>query len=526
MDIKKHYASQEELEEKAAKAVSKLREYVGSTMGPRGRNVILRQKDRTAIVTKDGVTVARFFESPTDDPTEKAVVDIVKQASEETNSEAGDGTTTAIVLADALYERARRHMAAGISPIELKRGIDKAVEKMCAILSDLSTPIKTLEDIEDIAKISANGDEVIGKLIAEAVDMAGKDGAISVKEGRSLETTLEVVEGFRFQSGIVAPVFITDERSGALKYEKPFILVTDEKIDSVPQLMPILEQVAREDKPLVIVAQDITGQALAALAMNVVRGSMKIAPIKAPGFGQERINILHDLAVSVGATFVSEEHGKKLEETTLADLGSCESIESTRVMTTVVGGNSDPDKLATRISVMEKEIEDLDDIRECERIQERINRLVSGVAIINVGGLTEVEMIEKKHRIEDSLEAVKSAQKEGIVSGGGTALIRAASLLNVEVSNEEQEHGVAIVKAAAEYPLRQIVQNCGGKPDVVVNFVKDSEDGMGWDAASEKMVNMLEAGIVDPAKVTKTALRNAASVVGALMTSGCSIVED
>ena len=521
----KKYNNGNDLSEKILAGVNKLADNVASTMGPGGRNVILHRKDGNPIITKDGVTVAKFVDF--EDPFENAAAQIIKQASEKTNALAGDGTTTATVLARAILTNAQKYLKAGSNPVDIKRGIDAAVEKVVESVSEQARPISSEEDIANIAKISANGDSSIGDLVAKAVDLVGKDGAITIQEARSHETTLDIVEGFRFDSGIVATAFITDERRGMCKQEDAFILVTDSAIETVEEIFPILEIAARESRALTIVAENVEGQALAALIMNCVRGTMKVTAIKAPRYGEERRNILKDLAASTGATFISRESGMRLQEAKLEHLGKAKTIESTKYNTTIVGGNGNQQEIDNRIETLKSEMSQSDDLRECEKIQERITRLSSGIAIINVGGATEVEMIEKKHRIEDALSAVDSAQVEGIVPGGGTALVKASkSLKKVKLANEDQQLGVEIVRKAIEEPLRQMVRNAGASPDVVLEKVRStSATAQGYNVAAGKYEDLISAGVLDPAKVTKTALRNAASASSTLLTADFAIVE-
>tara|TARA_Y100001938_G_scaffold64665_1_gene89850 strand:+ start:605 stop:2173 length:1569 start_codon:yes stop_codon:yes gene_type:complete len=517
------YNCKQSLQTKILKGVDILADNVASTLGPRGRNVILQEKGKRPIITKDGVTVARFVHL--EDPFENLGAQVIKQASEQTNTEAGDGTTTSTVLARAILREAQKYIAAGVSPIEIKRGADRAVEEIINCLSGESRPISSFEDIEHIATISANGDKTIGKLISLAVDQAGKDGAITIEDGRGLETSLDVLEGFRFDSGYVASAFITDERRGAVKYENPLIMVTDRKLDNIEDLLPVLEIVARDNKPFIIIADEIEGQALAALIMNTVRGSMKIAAIKAPRYGQERRNLLSDLALSVGATFITRESGIDLKEAKLEHLGKAKTIESLKYFTTIVDGKGDSDEIEKRIDALKVEIEQTDDMHECEKIQDRITRLASGIAVIKVGAATEIEMIEKKHRIEDALEAVKSAQDEGVVPGGGVALLRAGLKASVEVENEEQEIGVKVVKEAVKEPIRQIAKNAGLAPDISLEKVKTTEGSDGLDFTTNEIVDMFEKGIIDPVKVTRCALKNATSVASTLLTTDYAIVE-
>ena len=518
------YDSGFSLQQKILNGINILTDNVASTLGPRGRNVILRRQGHTPVITKDGVTVATFVQL--DDPFENTGVLVLRQAAEETNNSAGDGTTTSTVLARCIFKEALRYIASGASPVEIKRGIDLAVEKIVAKLKEQARPVMSLEDIEHIATISANGDEIIGKLIATAIDQAGKDGAITIEEARSFETSLDIVEGFRFDSGYISNQFVTDERRGAVKYEDPFILVTDSKIETVEELLPVLELVAREGKPLVIVAEEVEGQALAALIMNVTRGTMRVAAVKAPKYGEERREILKDLAISVGATFVSRESDVILKDIKLIHLGTASTVDITKNMTTIIDGAGDHEKIEKRIEILKEKTKQAESLHEGELIQERITRLASGVAIIRVGAATEVEMIEKKHRLEDALEAVRSAKLEGVVSGGGTALIRAAEGMQVSVANEAQQFGVSIVMDAVREPLRQMAKNAGSSPDLILHEVLAASENEGWNFASDKLVNMVEAGIIDPAKVTRTALQNAASAASTLLTADHAIVEE
>jgi chaperonin GroEL len=522
--MSRKYCSNEELQSKILQGVETLANNVATTLGPKGRNVILQEKGKRPIITKDGVTVAKFVEF--DDHFMNAGAQVIKQAAEQTNSDAGDGTTTTTILCRAILQHAQRYITAGVSPVELKRGIDKAVTTVVSNLESLSRPIASLEDIRRIATISANGDEVIGNLVATAVDSAGKDGAITIQEARSVETSLDLVEGFRLASGWAASAFVTDQRTSMTRYDNPFLLVTDEKIETVDQILPVLEVVAREGRPLVIFAEEIEGQALAALIMNTVRGTMKVAAVKAPRYGEERRGILEDLATSVGATFVNRLAGMRVKETKLQDLGSANKIEISRNLTTVMGGKGDVDDIEKRVNTLKVQLSDTENLHECERLQDRITKLASGVAVIRVGGATEIEMIEKKHRIEDALEAVKSAQQEGIVAGGGTALVRASTDLEVNVANDEQQLGVEIIKGAIQEPLKQMAANAGSSPDLTVSRILSSEEHEGWDFSTGNFVDLFEIGILDPTKVTRCALQNAASAAGTLLTANYAIVQD
>jgi len=511
------------LNEKLLSGVNKLADNVATTLGPKGRNVILKEKGKDPFITKDGVTVSVFVHL--DDEFENAAAQILKQAASETNIAAGDGTTTATVLAREIFSQAQRYLSAGASPIELKRGIDKAVEVIVGNLKELSTSITSLEDVENIATISANNDPVIGKLIATAIDKAGADGAITVEEAKSMETSLDMIEGFRMPAGYVASAFVTDERRGAVKYDSPLLLVTDARIDTVDQILPILEIISRDGRPLVIFAEEIEGQALAALIMNTVRGTMKIAAVKAPLYGEARKNMLSDLATSTGATFITRDSETQLRNAKLTDFGQCKSIDITKILTTVIGGKGGFEEIDKSIELLKSELQQTDDLRECEKIQNRITKLAAGVAVINVGAATEVEMTEKKHRIEDALEAVKAAQEEGILPGGGVALLRAIKHLKVNTDNEDQALGVEIVKKAAVAPLRQMAINAGQSPDLIEAKIRKAQKNRGFNFRDFSTVDMYDAGIIDPLKVTRTALQNAASAAGTLITTSHAIIE-
>ena len=522
--MSKKFASGANLRQKILDGVNVLADNVASTLGPRGRNVIIHEKGKRPVITKDGVTVAKFIEF--EDEFMNAGAQVVKQAAAKTNVDAGDGTTTSTVLARAIFNEASEHIVDGSSaPIEIKRGIDKAVSAVNHILLDSARPIQSADDVAHIATISANGDEDIGNLVALAVDKVGKDGSITIEEARSVDTSLDLMEGFRFDSGYAASAFITDERRGVVRYDDPVFLVTDEKIETVDQILPALEVAARESRPFVIVADDIEGQALAALIMNSMRGTMKVAAVKAPRYGEERRGIMSDFAISVGAKYFRRSAGDKLKEAKLTDFGSAKTIEIDKGITTVVGGNGDLEEVEDRIDALKVEVEQTDSIHQAERVQDRITRLASGVAVIRVGAATEIEMIEKKHRIEDALEAVRSAQLEGVISGGGTALQTASAELEVETDNEYQQAGVEIVRKALKEPIRQMAINCGMNVESTLEAIVDASTGMGINFATGELVNMFDVGIIDPVKVTRSALRNAASVAGTLLTTNHAIIE-
>tara|TARA_R110000824_G_scaffold67377_8_gene174598 strand:+ start:39175 stop:40743 length:1569 start_codon:yes stop_codon:yes gene_type:complete len=521
--MSRQYESGTELHQKILKGANILADNVASTLGPRGRNVILYHPEQNPIITKDGVTVAKFVEL--EDPFENVGAQIIKQAAARTNSEAGDGTTTSTVLARAILAQAQRYLMAGSAPIELKRGMDKAVEKIVENLKNMSTPIMSVGDIAHIATISANNDKLVGKLIAKGVELAGKDGAITIEEARSIETSLDLVEGFRFDSGYLATAFVTDEKKGVVKYDDPIILVTDEKIDSVEDIMPSLEIAAREGRPFIIIAENIEGQALAALIMNAMRGTLRVAGIKAPRYGEERRNILKDLALSVGATFITRQNNLRLKDIKLNHFGRAKSFESSKSTTTIVGGRGSLDETEKRIDLLKAEMKETESMHECEKIQERITRLASGIAIIRVGAASEIEMTEKKHRIEDALEAVNAAQLEGVVPGGGVALIRASKNLKIKTDNDDQKLGVKIICEAIKEPLRQMAINAGYSPDILISLVERAKGNKGINFNTGKLTDLVEMGIIDPVKVTRCAIQNAASVASTLITTNHAIIE-
>ena len=520
--MKRQFSNGYELNSKILEGINKLADNVATTLGPKGRNVILFHKEQgVPVITKDGVTVAKFVQL--EDPFENVGAQIVKQAAEQSATKAGDGTTTATVLTRAILQQAQKYLTAGVSPIEIKRGMDKACDAIVERLKEIAIPVRSEEDIRHIATISANNDKSIGQLISTAVDSAGKDGSVLVEEARSLKTSLDLIEGFRFDSGYLSSTFINNERNGTIEYDNPLIVVTDEKIETIEQILPTLELAARDNRPLLIVA-DMEGQALAAVIANAVRGTMKVVAVKPPRYGEERRNILKDTCSSTGATFITRENGLQLKQVQLTHFGQCKSISINKGWTTLVGGKGDYEEIDKKIEALKVEIKDTDSLQECERIQERITRLASGVAVIKVGAATEVEMIEKKHRIDDALEAVRSAQEEGIVAGGGIALLRSSSNLHVETDNEEQSIGAKIILDAVEEPLRQMAKNAGKSPDLIVDRVRHLDTNWGYNFMNDSEVNMLDNGIVDPAKVTRCALQNAVSVASTLITTSHAIV--
>ncbi len=518
------YDNNQSLQDKITTGANVLADNVASTLGPRGRNVLLQEKGKAPFITKDGVTVAAFVSL--DDPFENAGAQIIKQAAVETNSSAGDGTTTSTVLARAIFTESQKFIASGVSPIELQRGIDLTVREVVRNLKDMSIPVTSIEDIEHIATISANNDGGVGKLIAMAYDRVGQDGSITIEESRSIDTSLDVTEGFSFAAGYCAGAFVTDERRAVMHHAEPLVLVTDYRISNVEQILPVLEMVAREGRPLIIVAEDIEGQALAALIMNAMRGTLKVAAIKAPYYGEERRNLLEDLAISVGATFISRESGQKLQDVKMVDFGTADFIESDKSRSILVGGAADIEQVEKKIESLKSEIEKTESLESCNIIQQRIVRLASGVAVIRVGGATEVEMIEKKHRIEDALEAVRAAQDEGVVPGGGTALLHACQKICITTEgNADQAAGALIVRNACYAPIRQMALNSGESPDLIVKEVLNASPGSGWDFRNNELTNLVDNGIIDPVKVSRCALQNAASCAGTLITTNFGIIQ-
>lgn len=514
----------DDIRNKLLSGANKLADTVASTLGPRGQNVILYKRGADPIITKDGVSVARIVEL--DDDYEQAAVEVLRQAALETEKTSGDGTTTSTVLARAILTSAQKHIAAGASSTDIKRGIDLATEAVVSRIKDTSQPVSSEEDIRHVATVSANGDETIGELIAEAVAAAGKDGNITIEESRSLHTTMDVVEGFCFDGGYVSSQFVTDERRGTVDYKNALVLVTDETLDNLDEMLPLLEVVARDGRPFVIVAEEVEGQLLAALIINRMRNNMKIAAVKAPRYGEERRALLEDIAVVTGATLVSKDRGLRLKDVKLEHLGECATAEISKYRTTLVDGQTDYDALEERISVLKSHVEETPDVQEAERTQERITRLSSAVAVIKIGGATDIEMTEKKHRVEDALEAVKSAQEEGIVPGGGTALLRAATAVTIEPTNQDQARGVQALLESCFAPITQILNNAEISSDIVVNSLTYDDHGetVGFNVRTEKFEDLIESGVIDPAKTVKCALQNAASAAGTLLTTNCAVL--
>jgi chaperonin GroEL len=517
------YCKEEELQQKIIKGANILADNVASTLGPRGRNVLLQERGKAPFVTKDGVTCAMFVEL--EDPFENAGAQILKQAAIETNASAGDGTTTSTVVARSILNESQKFILAGVSPIELQRGLIATIPLIVENLKSMAQPVQSIEDIKHVATISANNDETIGSLISMAVDRVGQDGSISIEEARSIETSLDITEGFKINSGFSATAFITDERRGVLHYNDPLILVTDYEISQVEEIVPVLEKVARDSRPLIIVAEEVTGQALAALILNTKRGTLKIGVIKAPYYGEEKRNALTDLSISVGATFITRESGMKLKDIKLSDLGTSKTIESDKYNTVFIGGNGNYDNIEVIIEQLKSTIKLTDDHYECEQLQNRIVRLSSGVAIIRVGGTTAVEMTEKKHRIEDALEAVRAAQEEGIVGGGGCALYRASKDIMSDSEIEAHQLAIKIIRTACAAPVRQMAENAGLSADIIMLKIDAAKANEGWDFRNNELVNLVEAGIIDPVKVARIALQNAISCAGTLITTKYGIIQ-
>ncbi len=500
------------------RGVDTLADAVKVTLGPRGRNVIIDKKFGAPTVTKDGVTVAKEIEL--EDTIENMGAQMVREVASKTSDVAGDGTTTATVLAQAIYREGLKNVTAGANPMDLKRGIDLAVEKIIVGLKELSREVTDKKEIAQVGTISANNDSEIGELIANAMDKVGKDGVITVEEAKGTETTMEVVEGMQFDRGYLSPYFVTDTESMEADMEDPYILIHDKKISSMKDLLPILEKVAQSGHSIVIIAEDLEGEALATLVVNKIRGTLKCVAIKAPGFGDRRKAMLEDIAVLTGGQVISEEKGFKLENTQLSFLGTAKKVNVDKDNTTIVEGAGSKEDIKRRINELKAQIDKTTSDYDREKLQERLAKLSGGVAVLKIGATTEVEMKEKKARVEDALHATRAAVEEGIVPGGGVALIRAISKLDsVKTENEDQKIGVEIIKKALEEPLRWIVNNAGLEGSVVLQKVREGKDDFGFNAQSEKYENLIKAGVIDPTKVTRTALQNAASVASLLLTT-------
>jgi chaperonin GroEL len=513
--------------DKIKKGVDKLADAVKVTLGPKGRNVILDKKFGAPTVTKDGVSVAKEIELK--DPIENMGAQLVKELASKTADAAGDGTTTATVLAQSIYAHGIKNVAAGANPMDLKRGIDKAVDAVVEHLKKQSKKIKDSSEIAQVATISSNSDETIGKMIADAMDKVGKDGVITVEEAKGTETEVKTVEGMQFDRGYLSPYFVTNTEKMEADLDQPYILIYDKKISSMKELLPVLEQSAQTGKPLVIIAEEVEGEALATLVVNKIRGSLRVAAVKAPGFGDRRKAMLEDIAVLTGGKVISEEQGFKLENATLDMLGRAEKINIDKDNTTIVNGAGKKNEIQGRIAQIKAQIETTTSDYDKEKLQERLAKLSGGVAILYVGAATEVEMKEKKDRVDDALHATRAAVQEGIVPGGGVAYIRAIDALkNIQelgLNNEDQATGVNIVRLALESPLRTIAENAGQEGSVIVNKVRDGKKDYGYNARDNKFENFFDAGIIDPTKVTRLALENAASIAGLLLTTEAVVSE-
>ena len=507
-----------------AKGVNVLANAVKQTLGPKGRNVILDKSFGAPTVTKDGVSVAKEIEL--EDKFENMGAQMVKEVASKTSDVAGDGTTTATVLAQAIVREGLKAVTAGTNPMDIKRGIDKAVIRVVEELQSMSKPCEDTKAISQVGSISANADEDIGNIIAESMEKVGKEGVITVEEGSGLENELDVVEGMQFDRGYLSPYFINDQQTMGVELEAPYILLHDKKISNVRDLLPLLEGVAKAGKPLLIIAEDIEGEALATLVVNNMRGIVKVAAVKAPGFGDRRKAMLEDIAILTSGTVISEEVGLSLEKTGLDDLGSAKRIQISKENTTIIDGTGKTTDIEGRVKQIRQQIEDTTSDYDREKLQERVAKLAGGVAVIKVGAATEIEMKEKKARVEDALHSTRAAVEEGVVPGGGVALIRARSAIDkIKVANDEQRIGVNILKRALEEPLRQIVNNAGEEASVILNSVADGKGNYGYNAASGEFGDLIEMGILDPTKVARSALQNAASIAGLLLTTEAMVAE-
>ncbi len=509
---------------KMLEGVNILADAVKVTLGPKGRNVVLDKSFGAPTITKDGVSVAREIEL--EDKFQNMGAQMVKEVASKANDAAGDGTTTATVLAQAIVNEGLKAVAAGMNPMDLKRGIDKAVVAAVAELQALSTPCADNNAIAQVGTISANSDEKVGKLIAEAMDKVGRDGVITVEDGQGLDDELAVVEGMQFDRGYLSPYFVNKPETGSVELDDPFILLVDKKVSNIREMLPVLEGVAKAGKPLIIVAEDVEGEALATLVVNTMRGIVKVAAVKAPGFGDRRKAMLQDIAILTGGTVISEDVGMELEKATLEDLGRAKRIVITKENTTIIDGVGDAALIESRVAQIRQQIEETSSDYDREKLQERVAKLAGGVAVIKVGAATEVEMKEKKARVDDALHATRAAVEEGVVAGGGVALVRvAAKLASLRGDNEDQNVGIKVALRAMEAPLRQIVINAGEEASVIANAVKNGEGNYGYNAYTEQYGDMLAMGILDPTKVTRSALQFASSVAGLMITTECMISE-
>jgi chaperonin GroEL len=505
------------------RGVTKLAKAVKATLGPSGRNVILEKKFGSPTITKDGVTVAKEIELP--DPYENMGAQLIKEVSSKTSDIAGDGTTTATVLAEAIYSEGLRNVTAGANPTSLQRGILKATEAIVAKLKEISTPVKDSKEVAQVATVSANWDASIGNIIAEAMDKVGKEGTITVEEAKSIETTLEVVEGMQFDKGYLSPYFVTNPETMEANLENAFILINEKKVSSLKDMLPLLEKVARSGKPLLIIAEDVEGEALATLVVNKLRGTLNIVAVKAPGFGDRRKAMLEDIAILTGGRCITEDLGIKLENIELSDLGRAKRITIGKENTVIVEGEGSSDAIAGRVQQIKNQIAETTSDYDREKLQERLAKLAGGVAVINVGAATETEMKEKKARVEDALHATRAAVEEGIVPGGGVALIRAQAAVGDLKLTGDEKTGAEIIARAIEAPLRQLAANAGVEGALIVAEVKKGKGNHGYNVATGEYTDLIKAGVVDPAKVTRSALQNAASISGLLLTTECLIAD-
>ena len=513
-----------EAREKLKRGVDTLANAVKVTLGPKGRNVIIDKKFGSPQITKDGVTVAKEIEL--EDAVENMGAQLVKEVASKTADQAGDGTTTATVLAQSIYTIGSKNVAAGANPMDLKKGIEKAVDAIVKDLKKQSRPITTSNEIAQVATISANNDSEIGKMISSAMDKVGREGVITVEEARGTETEVKTVEGMQFDRGYLSAYFVTNTDKMEVELEKPFILISEKKVSSMKELLPVLEVVAQTGRPLLIISEDVDGEALATLVVNKIRGALKVAAVKAPGFGDRRKAMLEDIAILTGGTVIAEERGFKLENATIEYLGQADKIIIDKDNTTIVNGSGSKDDINNRVNQIKSQIENTTSDYDREKLQERLAKLSGGVAILYIGAATEVEMKEKKDRVDDALHATRAAVEEGIIAGGGVALIRAiGSLDKLKGENEDQMTGINIIRQAVESPLRTIGANAGGEASVVVNAVRAGKDDFGYNAREDKYENMIAAGIIDPTKVTRLALENAASIAGLLLTTECVIAD-
>ncbi|HZN97208.1 MAG TPA: chaperonin GroEL [Gemmatimonadales bacterium] len=509
---------------KLKQGIDQLADAVALTLGPKGRNVVIDKKFGSPTVTKDGVTVAKEIELS--DPIENLGAQMLKEVATKTSDLAGDGTTTATVLAQAIFREGLKNVTAGANPMELKRGIDRAVEAVVEQLRSISVASTGKKEITQVGTISANNDKEIGNLIAEAMGKVGKDGVITVEEAKGLETTLETVDGTQFDRGYLSPYFVTDPEKMEAVLDDPYILIHDKKVSAMKELLPLLEQVAQTGKPMLLIAEDVEGEALATLVVNKLRGTLKVVAVKAPGFGDRRKEMLRDIAVLTGGQVISEELGLKLENVTLEGLGRAKRVMIDQDDTTIIDGKGKAEEVQGRIAEIRSAIEKSTSDYDSEKLQERLAKLAGGVAVINVGAATETEMKEKKARVEDALHATRAAVEEGIVPGGGVALLRAQSALDRIKGTEDEKTGVAIIRRALEEPIRLIAENAGAEGSIVVSRVKESKDkNFGYNAATDTYEDLVKAGVIDPTKVTRTALQNAASIAGLLLTTECVLVE-